>query len=37
MLTMLDRFSDEEIPAPAEVVREMRHFFARWAGEPSGD
>jgi hypothetical protein len=31
MMTTLDRFSDDEIPASAEVVPEIRLFFARWA------
>jgi hypothetical protein len=37
MMTTLDRFSDDEIPASAEVVPEMRLFFARWAGALSRD
>jgi hypothetical protein len=35
MMRTLDRFSDDEIPASAEVVPEIRLFFARWAGELS--
>jgi Nucleotidyl transferase AbiEii toxin, Type IV TA system len=37
MMWTLDRFSDEEIPASAEVVPQIRLFFARWAGELSRD
>jgi hypothetical protein len=37
MMRTLDRFADDEIPASAEVVPEMRLFFARWAGELSRD
>jgi hypothetical protein len=37
MMTTLDRFSDDEIPAPAEAVPEIRLSFARWAGELSRD
>jgi hypothetical protein len=37
MMTTLDRFSDDEIPASAEVVPERRLFFARWARELSHD
>jgi hypothetical protein len=35
MMTTLDRFTDDEIPASAEVVPEIRLFFARWAEELS--
>ena len=37
MMRTLDRFSDDEIPASAEVVPEIRPFFARWAEELSRD
>jgi Nucleotidyl transferase AbiEii toxin, Type IV TA system len=37
MMTTLDRFSDDEIPASAEIVPEIRLFFARWAEELSRD
>jgi Nucleotidyl transferase AbiEii toxin, Type IV TA system len=37
MMTTLDRFSDDDIPTSAEVVPEMRLFFARWAEELSRD
>lgn len=33
MLTTLDRFSDEELPAEPELVATMRGFFAAWAVE----
>jgi hypothetical protein len=35
MMTTLDRFTDDEMPASAEVVPEIRLFFARWAEELS--
>lgn len=35
MMTTLDRFSDDEIPASAGAVPETRLFFARWARELS--
>lgn len=37
MMTTLDRFSDDEIPASAEIVPEIRLFFARWAEQLSRD
>jgi hypothetical protein len=37
MMRTLDRFSNDEIPASAEVVPEIRLFFARWAAELSRD
>jgi hypothetical protein len=37
MMRTLDRFSDDEIPASAEVVPQIRLFFARWAGGLSRD
>ena len=37
MMRTLDRFSDDEIPASAGVVPEIRLFFARWAAELSRD
>ena len=37
MMTALDRFSDDEIPASAELVLEIRLIFARWAGELTRD
>ena len=35
MMTTFDRFTDDEMPASAEVVPEVRLFFARWAEELS--
>jgi len=37
MMRTLDRFSNDEIPALAGFVPEIRLFFARWAGELSRD
>lgn len=31
MLDFLDRFSDDEIPAPAADIRSLRTFFAHWS------
>lgn len=35
MLTTLDRFNDDELPAESEVVPAIRAFFAAWATELS--
>jgi predicted nucleotidyltransferase component of viral defense system len=37
MMKTLDRFSNDEIPASAGVVPEIRLFFTRWAAELSSD
>lgn len=37
MITTLDRFTDDEIPAPESDLREIRTFFAHWATRIAGD
>jgi hypothetical protein len=37
MMRTLDRFSNDEIPALAGFVPEIRLFFPRWAAELSRD
>lgn len=37
MLATLGRFTDDEIPAPAHDIPEMRAFFSHWAAQIAGD
>ncbi|MGI5220593.1 nucleotidyl transferase AbiEii/AbiGii toxin family protein [Nocardia sp. CA-290969] len=37
MIATLDRFTDDEIPAPPSDLRKIRTFFADWATQITGD